>query len=182
LGTRLSKNSSPEHQRGSLFGFPLFFKENAFTLVELLVVIFIMTSMVSVLELSLRSSWIESGNEKSVAREAEYFSSWVNRILFKACLNRRSFQFVHLPCSTPVSTIYVRWSDGTTEVYDSGGKCYFTVRGHSVTSSTYTPQWHMLTPGFTLKAVVSPSRLKAIKYIRISPHCFVSVTDDPPED
>lgn len=145
-------------------------------------VIFIMTSMVSVLELSLNSSWIESGNEKSVAREAENFSGWVNRIFYKACLNRRSFQFVYLPCSTPVSNIYVKWSDGTTEVYDSGEKCFFTVRGHSVTSATYTPQWQMLTPGFTLKAVVSPSKTKAIKYVRISPHCFVSVTDDPPED
>lgn len=141
----------------------------------------IIVSMVSVLVISLHFSWLESGSERAVIREADNFSRWVNGIFFKACLNKRAFQFIALPNSTPVSKIYVKWAfNNTTETYDSKGRCYFTVRGHKVIQATYDPEWHMLSPGFTLKAVISKSKARAVRYIRISPSCFVSVTVEPP--
>ena len=160
---------------------PVFRERTGFTLVELMVVLVILVSTFSFFELAASSTISQMGTERSVVRETERFERWLNNTFHKACLYRRSFNFKSLPCSTPSRYISIYWNDtNKTETYDTGGKCYFTVRGSKVHTSVYTSQWQTVSPAFTLKAVRDPEHKSAVRFVRISVYSHVAVTDDPP--
>jgi prepilin-type N-terminal cleavage/methylation domain-containing protein len=160
---------------------PVFRERTGFTLVELIVVMVILVSVISCSGLVASSVIPQKGTEKSVIRETEHFERWLNNTFHKACLYRRSFNFKSLPCSTPSRYISIYWNDtNETETYDTGGKCYFTVRGSKVNTSVYTSQWQTVSPAFTLKAVRDPDHTSAVRFVRISVYSHVAVTEDPP--
>jgi len=176
-GTELS-----DRAWGSPQGLPFFCQRKAFTLVELIVVLSIMAILAGSLSMASLAGVMQKGSPQSIARESDDLARWINSRMYRATLEKRSFSFRSLPCSTPVQWIIIRWADtGELEKFDSQGNCYFTIRGSAVTNAVYNPYFHTVTPGFTLKVVESPSRTAALKYIRVSVYGRVSVTDDPPE-
>lgn len=176
-GTELS-----DRTWGSPSGLPFFCRRKAFTLVELLVVFSIIAVLAGTFSLNSVAGMMQKGSPQSIARESADLARWINGRMYKATLEKRSFSFRSLPCSTPVQWIIIRWADtGELEKYDSQGNCYFTIRGSAVSNAVYNPYFHTVTPGFTLKVVESPSKTTALKYIRVSVYGRVSVTDDPPE-
>jgi len=172
----------PDRSWGSPKGLPLFSAPRGFTLVELIVVMAIAAVLAGSLSLVSLPEFMQKGSPASIARESSDLARWINNRMYKATLERRSFSFRSLPCSTPVQWILIRWADtGEMEKYDTGGNCFFTVRGSAVANAVFNPYFHTVSPGFTLKAVESPSNTHALKYIRVSVYGRVSVTDDPPD-
>lgn len=162
---------------------PLFHGRKGFTLLELLVVMCIISVAAGSLTITSSVASLEKGTEECVIRETKRFERWLKTNFHKACLFRRSFSFLSLPCSTPVDKICIKWNDtNEREYFDTEGNCYFTVRGSAVTYSVYTPQWQTLSPSFTLKAVRSPDNTSAVKYVIISLYSSVRISDDPPEN
>ena len=154
---------------GSPQGLPFFYQRKAFTLIELIVVLAIIAILAASLSLGSLPEMMEKGSLQSIARESTDLARWINTRMYRATLEKRSFSFRSLPCSTPVPWIIIRWADtGELEKYDTQGNGYFTVRGSAVTNAVYNPYFHTVTPGFTLKVVQSPSKTTALKYLRVS--------------
>lgn len=171
------------NRNGELSGLSVFHGSKGFSLIELMVVLCILSAVAGTVTVTSSLASVKQGTDECVIREAKRFERWLNNRFHKALLYRRSFNFKSLPCSTPASYIQIIWNDtNETEIYNPEGNCYFTVRGSAVKNSTYSPQWHTVSPAFTLKALRSPDDKETVKFIRISLYSNVRVTDDPPED
>lgn len=159
---------------------PPLFKFRAYTLVEILVVLAIFMVLGGTV-LTFKSSFIGAPSDETTIREGKYAAHWLQRIFYKALLSRRSFVF-RVSSAAPQAKLVVQWVDNEKEVYDGRERVWFTNRSASPAFCNYSPQWHTISPAFTIEVGSSPNRRRPLMYIVVSPYCRVSYRDKPPGD
>lgn len=154
-----------------------------FTLVEVLCVL--TTTMLlsgALLFTAYVSIWGQEASEARTKREAQTITRWLNRVYIKALLERRVFE-IYFSSSQATDKLILKWMDtNTQEIYDAKGRCYMLCQS-AIWKASYTPTWHMTSPGFTLACYHRPTSnnlQKAVCFIRVSPYCRVLVTKDAP--
>jgi len=158
----------------------LFFSSRkGLSLVELLIVIFIASSTLSGIGLA-----VSSAREIFALIEFKKAHVWIQGIFIEAAQTNRPFMFKYTTRSASTDTLRIQWLDTLDEkVFDTGRSCYFRGMSASESFSVYSPQWHTLTPGLTLKVTTGPgSSSKKLGYIVISPYCFITIRKDPPKN
>lgn len=170
---RLKVNKAPSRGERALF----MAQKRGLTLVELLIVIFIFASSFGCFALALGAV-----DELFALIELKKAHTWLQRTFIEACQTGRPFILKYTTRSASASKLYVQWLDTLEEdVFDSCKGCYFRGMSASESYSVYSPQWHTLTPGVTIK-VTNGSKVssKSLGYIVISPYCYITVRKDPP--
>lgn len=158
----------------------LFFSpRNGLSLVELLIVIFIFSSTVGGIGMA-----VSAAKEAFALIEFKKAHIWIQGIFIEAALTDRPFMFKYTTRSASTDTLRIQWLDTLDEkVFDTGRSCYFRGMSASESFSVYSPKWHTLTPGLTLKVTIGPgSSSKKLGYIVISPYCYITIKKDPPKN
>jgi len=170
----LKANKAPSKGERALF----MAQESGLTLVELLIVIFIFASGFGCFALAFRAA-----DDFFAIIELKKAHAWLQGTFIEACQTGRPFMLKYTTRSASTSKLYVQWLDTLEEdVFDSCGGCYFRGMSASESFSVYSPQWHTLSPGVTIKVTNgSKGSAKSLGYIIISPYCCITVRKHPPD-
>ena len=152
-------------------------KRKGFSLVEVLVVL-VMIGMIAgsvcMIGIGVTGRFSPAPTGQSLKLEAEYARLWVEQIFWRALLERRFFKLISV-ADYPAAKLKVRWDDDLSEEEFKSNKIAFIAEGTEYTFN-YTPMWHTLTPGVTLRVLpIGANGGSPIAKITISPYCRVSM-------
>jgi len=159
-------------------------KKRAFSLVELLLCIAMWSVLAGILLLSLDVGILTVKSEGSVVRpsvalrESKNIYRWLQRVIIKACMERRAFQVKYY--SGYRDFIRIQWFDPLeTETYRTEGRCWVAFESSNNLFYSYNPSWHTMTPAFTLKISNGQKSGQVVSRISVSPYCLVTLKEGP---
>ncbi|AER66258.1 hypothetical protein Tlie_0523 [Thermovirga lienii DSM 17291] len=188
MGTGPWQNKIPQDLKGGPARGPKFFlprrqRKRAFSLVELLLCIAMWSVLAGILLLSLDVGILTVKSEEAVVkpsvalRESKNIYRWLQKVMIKACIERRSFQVKYY--SGYRDFIRIQWFDPLeTETYRTEGRCWVAFESSKNLFYSYAPAWHTMTPAFTLKISNGQKNGQVVSRISVSPYCLVTLKEE----
>ena len=180
---KIEKNLKEGPARGPKFCPSRRRRKRAFSLVELLLCVAMWSVLAGVFLLSLGVGVFKVKSEGAVGktrgalRGSKKIYSWLQRVIIKACIERRAFQVKYY--SGYRDFIRIQWFDPLeTETYRTEGRCWVAFESSKSLFYTYTPAWHTMTPAFTLKISNGQKNGQVVSRISVSPYCLVTLKEE----